>query len=628
MGITQEKPQTNTENEAISRIPVNISPDSEAGEVTEKPSEKKKGSGKKGKADAKKRNPRMVKRVKRELDAKELEKKELEESPDIKEIDFIPINEPFTYVKITLNTVKNEYVYNIIEPSLSSREKRIHEFIVSTLSRVVEYDHDLMTDKKKRDQKLRDKLNIDFEGIIDDYALDLSDESIGKLRYYVMRDYVGYGKVDVIMNDPAVEDVSCDGPEIPVFIYHRELGSIKTNVVYDSDEELESYVVSLAQRCGRTITIAEPVLDATLPDGSRLNATLGREITTRGSSYTIRKFSEDPLTMVDLLRFNTLDEDMCAHLWLACQYGESIISAGGTASGKTSTINSVALFIPPASKVISIEDTREINLPHENWIAGITRGGAEAEGEGDIDMYDLLRAALRQRPEYVIVGEVRGKETMTMFQAMATGHTTYSTMHADSVQSIVYRLENPPINIPRVLLNALNLVIIHNQLRVKDKRVRRITEIVEIIGIEPLTLEIITNKVFQWVPASDSFSYTGHSKLYEKIMELEGLTAEEVIRERRKRANIIRWMDSCDIRNFRDVSQIVAEYYENKEKIMDQVYKDLNIEPEPEIEEEAEKEEGEGDEEDQDIDEDLIDEDDGPLPEADPEEDGFGDNET
>ena len=250
-------------------------------------------------------------------------------------------------------------------------------------------------------------------------------------------------------------------------------------------------------------------------------------------------------------------------------------------------MNSIALFIPPTCKVISIEDTREVNLPHENWIAGVTRGGAEAESEGDIDMYDLLRAALRQRPEYVLVGEVRGKETMTMFQAMATGHTTYSTMHADSVQSIVYRLENPPISIPRVLLNALNLVIIHNQLRVKDKRVRRITELVEIIGIEPLTLEIITNKVFAWVPASDSFSYTGHSKLYEKIMELEGMTAEEVVRERRRRSHIINWMDEKDIRNFHDVSQIVAEYYEDPNKIMDQVYKDLGIAPE-EVEEEEE----------------------------------------
>ena len=613
---TQEQSKSKTTDTGPSLVPAELKPETINGQQLESPattpalereekeSESKKKDKKKKDKKKKDKLSHIVKRVKKDKDVTEKEKEleHLESQPHIKEIDFIPIQEPFSYVKITLNTEKNEYVYNIIEPTLTSREKRYHEFFLDTLSKIVDYDEHLMSDKKKRDKRLGEALTKDFEQIIEDYAIDLSDEAKGKLHYYIIRDYVGYGKVDVIMNDPAVEDVSCDGPEIPVFIYHRELGSIKTNVVYDTDEELESIVVSFAQRCGRTITIAEPVLDATLPDGSRLNATLGREITTRGSSFTIRKFSEDPLTMVDLLRFNTLNEEMAAHLWLACQYGESMISAGGTASGKTSTMNSIALFIPPACKVISIEDTREVNLPHENWIAGVTRGGAEAEAEGDIDMYDLLRAALRQRPEYVLVGEVRGKETMTMFQAMATGHTTYSTMHADSVQSIVYRLENPPINIPRVLLNALNLVIIHNQLRVKDKRVRRITELVEIIGIEPLTLEIITNKVFSWVPASDSFSYTGHSKLYEKIMELEGLTAEEVLKERKKRAYIIQWMDKHEVRNFRDVSQIVAEYYENPDKIMAQVYKDLKITPLEEEEpdeisiedEEGEDEEGEG----------------------------------
>jgi flagellar protein FlaI len=539
-------------------------------------------------AEKDKKLSRLVKRVKKHKEEIDKEAEKVKESPHIKEIDFIPIEEPFSYIKITLNTETNEYVYNIIEPTLSSREKRFHEFIVDTLSSVVEYNHELMADKKKRDQRLANQLKKDYEEILEDYNLDLSEESKGKILYYIVRDFVGYGLIDVIMNDPAVEDVSCDGPAIPVFIYHRELGSVKTNVWYDDDEILESFVVSLAQRCGRTITIAEPVLDATLPDGSRLNMTLGHEVTTRGSSFTIRKFSADPLTMVDLERFNTLSPEMGAHLWLACQYGESIISAGGTASGKTSTMNAIALFIPPACKVISIEDTREVNLPHENWIAGVTRGGAEAESEGDIDMYDLLRAALRQRPEYVLVGEVRGKETMTMFQAMATGHTTYSTMHADSVQSIVYRLENPPISIPRVLLSALNLVIIHSQLRVKDKRVRRITELVEIIGIEPMTLEIITNKVFQWVPSSDSFQYTGHSRLHEKIMELEDMTAEDVLREVRRRANILRWMDKHDIRNFHDVCQIVAEYYEDSENIMNIVYKDLGIEPDVEEEEEEE----------------------------------------
>jgi flagellar protein FlaI len=593
---TQEEAVAEEDFSSVDRIPLEL----DEGEISPEIKEDVPEEGEKEKEKEKKKISRLVKRVKKLKEEPDKEKEEEESKAHIEEIDFIPIQEPFSYVKLTLNKITNEYVYNILEPTLSSREKRFHEFIVETLSRIVDYDHEFMSDKKTRNERLTKLLIEDFNDIISDYSLDLSEESLGKIKYYVIRDYVGYGRVDVIMNDPAVEDVSCDGPAIPVFIYHRELGSVKTNVDYENDEELESFVVSLAQRCGRTITIAEPVLDATLPDGSRLNTTLGHEVTTRGSSFTIRKFSADPLTMVDLTRFNTLSPEMGAHLWLACQYGESIISAGGTASGKTSTMNSIALFIPPSSKVISIEDTREINLPHENWIAGVTRGGAEAESEGDIDMYDLLRAALRQRPEYVLVGEVRGKETMTMFQAMATGHTTYSTMHADSVQSIVYRLENPPISIPRVLLSALNLVIIHNQLRVKGKRQRRVTELVEIIGIEPMTLEIITNKVFQWIPASDSFQYTGHSRLHEKIMELEDLTAEDVLREVRRRANIIRWMDKHDIRNFRDVSQIVAEYYENAEKIMKQVYKDLGLEPEEEEEEEEipiEEEDEEGEDE-------------------------------
>ncbi len=529
-------------------------------------------------------------RKKKAKTAKRTEIPELAEDK-FKEIDLIPIEEPHCYIRIILSEESHEYLYNVIEPDLTKREENILEFIIETLGRVLEYDENIMALKKERAKTIEKIMRKSVQEIIDDYSIELDPASQARVVYYVVRDFAGYGKIDVIMRDEAIEDVSCDGPEIPLFLYHREFGSIKSNVVYDTDDELEGFVISLAQRCGRTISIADPILDATLPDGSRLNCTLGREVTTRGSSYTIRKFTTDPLTIVDLLRFNTLSYEMGAHLWLACQYGESIISAGGTASGKTSTMNAIALFIPPACKVISIEDTREINLPHENWIAGVTRGGAEAENPGDIGMYELLRAALRQRPEYVIVGEVRGKETMTMFQAMATGHITYSTMHADSVKSIVHRLENPPINIPRVLLNALNLVIIHHILRVKDKtdgkvkRVRRITELVEIVGLEPLTLEIITNRVYQWSPANDDFQYTGHSRLYEKIMDLEDMTADQVLVEVQRRSDIIRWMDKKDKRRFKEVASIVAEYYEHSEDILERVYKDLGKTP-PKVEEE------------------------------------------
>lgn len=568
--------------------------------TTEEPAEKAKPKSKLFGGGARKKKAKLARKT---------------EIPDLaegkyKEIDLIPIEEPHCYVRIILSEDTNEYLYNVIEPELTKREENILEFIIETLGRVLEYDENIMSLKKERAKTIEKIMRENVQEIFNDYSIELDPASKARVIYYIVRDFAGYGKIDVIMRDEAVEDVSCDGPEIPLFLYHREFGSIKSNVVYDTDDELEGFVIALAQRCGRTISIADPILDATLPDGSRLNCTLGREVTTRGSSYTIRKFTTDPLTIVDLLRFNTLSYEMGAHLWLACQYGESIISAGGTASGKTSTMNAVALFIPPACKVISIEDTREINLPHENWIAGITRGGAEAENPGDIGMYELLRAALRQRPEYVIVGEVRGKETMTMFQAMATGHITYSTMHADSVKSIVHRLENPPINIPRVLLNALNLVIIHHILRVRDKedgkikRVRRITELVEIVGLEPLTLEIITNRVYQWNPANDDFQYTGHSRLYEKIMDLEDMTADQVLVEVQRRSDIIRWMDKMDKRRFLEVASIVAEYYEHSDDILERVYKDLGKAP-PKVEEEVsdiDEDDEYGEEDDEDLD--------------------------
>ncbi len=479
-------------------------------------------------------------------------------------------------IRIYLDPETSNYIYWVIEPPLSDVEKDNLKRLKDLLQVSLPYSLEAV-EEERREKFLLEHL----DKVMEDYRIKMSENSLEKVRYYIVRDFLGFNKIDPIMHDPHVEDISCDGPGIPIYLYHRDYGSIKTNVAFPTDEELDGFVVSLAQKCRKTISVANPILDATLPNGSRLNATYGREVTTRGSSFTIRKFREEPLTVVDLVENNTMSADMAAHFWLAVQYGESMIFAGGTASGKTSTMNAISIFIPPSSKIISIEDTREVNLPHENWIAGITRGGAEAERPGDIGMYDLLRAALRQRPEYVIVGEVRGKETMTMFQAMATGHTTYSTMHADSVKSIVYRLENPPIGIPRVLIQALNLVAIHKQLKVKEKRVRRITELVEIIDIEPTTLEIVTNQVFRWNPRTDTFVYGGHSNLYEKIMDMEDLSRDEVLEERDRRAEIISWMVKNGVRKFWDVARVVGEYYEDPHRTLSIIEKNPEVEGNP-----------------------------------------------
>jgi flagellar protein FlaI len=303
-------------------------------------------------------------------------------------------------------------------------------------------------------------------------------------------------------------------------------------------------------------------------------------VTTRGSTFTIRRFKEKPFTPVELVKFGTASPEMVAYFWLGVENGESAIIAGGTASGKTATLNSIALFIPPGAKVVNMEDTSEINLPHDNWIPGATRTGVgerDADGRlaGEIDMYDLVRASLRQRPNYIIVGEVRGKETYIMFQAMATGHTTYSTMHADSIKSMVNRLENPPINCPRILLTALRNVVIQTHARVGTDLVRRIKQVIEIVGFEPETNELITNTVYEWDQATDKFIYKGHSFLFDKIMEMKNLTHEELLQEFERRVDIVKYMVSKDIADHREIWGLIMYYYKDPKVASEMVRKEL-----------------------------------------------------
>jgi flagellar protein FlaI len=229
-------------------------------------------------------------------------------------------------------------------------------------------------------------------------------------------------------------------------------------------------------------------------------------------------------------------------------------------------------------KIVSIEDTREVNIPHENWIAGLTRsgfGGKLGESVGEIDMFELMKAALRQRPQFLIVGEIRGAEAFTLFQAMATGHTTYSTMHADSVRSIIHRLENPPINLPRILLAALNMVVIQSQVMLGDRMVRRVNKIVELVGIDPDTSDIIANTVYEWDPSEDNFKFLGHSVLFEKIASKKSMTVEQVKEELRKRTEVIEWMTKKNIRHYKEVANIVSAYYKDPEAIIKKVRVEL-----------------------------------------------------
>jgi flagellar protein FlaI len=405
-----------------------------------------------------------------------------------------------------------------------------------------------------------------------------------KIHYYIERDLIGYGKVDTMMRDPNIEDVSCDGPGVEIFVYHRRFESLRTNVMWEDELVLESYIIRMAQRCGKHISIAEPLLDATLMDGSRIVMTLGREVSTKGSTFTIRRFRDEPFTPVDLLDFKTFSSMQIAFFWMAMQYGMSMLFVGGTASGKTTSLNACSLFLPWQHKIVSIEETRELNLPHPNWIPGCTRqgfggeaGGTGMKAPGEVDMYDLLRAALRERPEYIIVGEIRGAEAYVLFQAMATGHTTYSTFHADSIQSLVHRLENKPIEIPRVLIPSLDAISIQIQTRVGGKRVRRCKNIVEIIGIDPHSHELLTNEAFRWDNATDEFVFTGKSYVLEKIMLKANLNRVEIMDEIKRRQLVMEWCLKKSIRDYRDFARVVSEYYVHPEDVMRRVYADLQV---------------------------------------------------
>lgn len=503
--------------------------------------------------------------------------------PEDKQIDYYPILEPYAYVQVVYNEKEKETKYRVVEPKLTAEERKILGFVEQTMVDVLDAPPEELEGKS-----LKDFLKEKFEEVLYDYSIVLGEvegeeEKVrDKLLYYIYRDFIGEGRIDVMMRDGLIEDISCDGPHQPIFLYHRKFESIKSTVKFRDDDELDSFVIRMAQRAGKHISIAEPILDATMVDGSRLQATLAREVSAHGSTFTIRKFRTEPFTPPDLVRFGTQSAEMLAYWWIAIQHGASAIYAGGTASGKTTSLNAILLFIPQQMKIVSIEDTRELQLPHPNWIAGITRSGFgprddQGRQAGEIDMFQLLKNALRQRPEYIIVGEVRGKEAYNLFQAMATGHAAYGTMHADSVDAVIHRLESDPINIPRSLLEALDVISIQMQTRVGGKRVRRTKQLAEIVGLDPHTKEILTNEVFRWVPKDDSFKFSGVSYVLERIQVEKGMAPDEMKQEIDNRVELIKYLIKRNVRNYKDVGRLVAGYYKDPKAIMEKVRKDEAI---------------------------------------------------
>jgi flagellar protein FlaI len=464
-------------------------------------------------------------------------------------------------VFITLNRKTNQKEYLLFEPALSDFEyellERIHEDLRDVLI--------LSIDEIKKDRR---KILLEkTDNLLFDYGIVLETASLFKLQYYLIRNFLGWSRIDALMKDPQLEDISCDGNGIPLFLYHRKYRNIKTNITFESDV-LNSLAITLAQRSGKHISTGSPMLDATLPEGSRLNLTLGTEVTTRGTSFTIRKFREEPFSPIELLDYGTFNVDTLVYFWLSIENNKSLIFIGGTASGKTTSLNAVSLFIPPVAKVVSIEDTREITLYHENWIASVTRP-ALTEGGTAIDMFDLLKAAMRQRPEYILVGEVRGHEAQTLFQAMNTGHTTFSTMHAGSVDAAIHRLESEPLNVPRNMVQALNIISVQGLIYRGTERVRRAQEIVEIAGLDPATGNLRVNNVFVYDPVHDVISYTGRSQIYAEIAERRGWSRDQMESEIRIRKQVLEAMQKQGIYDYISVSSLFHLFHIDRQKVLE-----------------------------------------------------------
>ncbi len=476
-----------------------------------------------------------------------------------------PIHEPYVYAAIVSEPNTHRIKYELIEPTIIEEEEKQLKEIKAILVEEIDVNLKEIGTQKKAEEYLKTKINE----IIKDYRLKIAEEAVDKLGYYIIRDFLGYGKIDPLMKDPMIEDISADGVNIPIYVWHRDYESLPTNIIFKNSTELNSFIVRLAYLAKKNVSLAMPILDASLPDGSRIQMTYGNEITRRGSTFTIRRFRVDPLTISDLIALGTLSSEMAAYFWYAIENRASFLVSGGVASGKTTILNCFSMFIKPGLKIVSVEDTAELNLPHENWIPSVARSsfGHDTKGTGSVTLFDLLRAAVRQRPDYLIVGEVRGEEAYTLFQAMATGHLGMGTIHGESASSVIHRLESEPMNIPRPLLTMINAIPVQLRTEVDGKPVRRTRSVTEIIGLDPKTRELLTHEVYRWDARHDSFVYSGHSHLLEEKMKSKGLNEKEVQDELHQRKTVLDWMVQKGIRKYTDVVSVIREYYDEPSRV-------------------------------------------------------------
>ena len=466
------------------------------------------------------------------------------------EVESYPLKPPFSYAWIFQDDSEGSYFYVVDELPMTREERESYK----QLKNILEYE----LKAPRINETLVESFHRQLPAIIEEHRQVLNDaDNIGlkKIVYYLEKDLIGYGKIDGLIDDPLIEDISCLGIGKPVYIYHRKFASVRTNVVFTDEEELDDFVTRIVHRQGKHVSIAHPIVDMSLPGKHRLAVSFGKETTPAGTSFTIRKFKEDPLTIVDLIINETIDESIAAYLWMLMENKMSVMVVGPTGAGKTTALNATACLVRPDDKMISVEEVQEINLPQENWVSTIARTGFGGDSEGEVTLYDLIKSAVRHRPALIIVGEIRGEEAYVLFQALATGHGGLCTMHADDVETVIKRLTQPPMNIPQNILSLMNCVIVVKQvhtsginIRERKKSSRKFVEVAEIDN------NGVPHTVFNWNMSTDTFQKNiDNSYLLSKIAKNLDAPPSVVMQEFERRKQILLKMVEKNLRDFRSV---------------------------------------------------------------------------
>lgn len=465
----------------------------------------------------------------------------------------------------------DEMRYYIIEPQLTREEETLYSYIFDSL---------LLEAQKRKDPKDKEELRRMLNDVLDDICVETEAALKGRLpitttkrfvttppqkealRYAFYKYIIGVGILEPFIRDPYIEDIFGSGLGA-IFVNHKVFGMLKTNVILKSDKELDEFCYRLGERMDKPLSDAIPIADGTLPDGSRANIVYTRSISRRGSSFSVRKMVSEPLSVARIVDFGTMSAEMAAYLWLAIENGMNIFFCGEASCGKTSLLNACCSFIDPKAKIYTCEDTVEVTAPHKCW-QQLTTSGSGKEGEG-VTMQDLLIASLRSRPNYIIVGEIRGAEGNIAFQAMQTGHPVMATFHSSSIRKMIQRLTGNPINVPVNFMDNLNIGVIMATVYRKGVRLRRVLEVAEIEGFNPEAGGILTRTMFDWDTSKDEHAFKGMFNSYileDKIAPAMGYQDKrQIYQDLNERTKVIQGLAKRRIFDYYEVFDIIRNYW-------------------------------------------------------------------